>query len=648
MKNKFWQLVFLIIFGGLFSVVDRPAVQGQDGDQGLDVFVETKPMITLKRKEKGVAIEYSEDWQDYQEIINHVRSKMQNSGSSSSRGGGGWLTKMQGTSGVFAILYGTRSFPNMPLMLETDGGLGVLFQQNNEPHHELRISAGPDHDTLNVQLFRPADDFLFRFEQKADGKVQCKLVNGTEIISIGADDYESLVRENWQVINTSIAPTLRQCGIAPPLNRYTKTVWSQFLAMMRPTDGVVQQEFEAVVGQLDSARFTDREKATQELMERYSKWQALIQKAANDSSRSIECRSRLSKILDELSSEEQKQGQQVVSTVKLGDDVAYLVWLANRLEEEPEWKSDQTHLFGRLEQLTGKTFGGELTEWNAYRDSLESKPAPRKDTSVFTSKIDLVGLEGPIDSVHSEIDHLLPLAVEEGKLALDRDRWFEFFGKKTPQQLMDELSALLKQNNLPKDWIQPSQIYDRGTVGYPQILFDSLRLKLSDEEEGALARQKRYVRISRHSLNRDFDTASAQAVLRLHQPLPEKDRGLFVMNGRVVNGIAVADKDPPAEEFFFLTIQEKKGAQRKFSFQANPRGGLSLTISVDQKAGSLVRYIQRVNPDGSLRCVFQDLRGSDVFVASAPSFQELRSNHPQYYDEQWSVLLRSLGIQLPD
>ena len=120
------------------------------------------------------------------------------------------------------------------------------------------------------------------------------------------------------------------------------------------------------------------------------------------------------------------------------------------------------------------------------------------------------------------------------------------------------------------------------------------------------------------------------------------------MNGRVVNRMAIAQPDPPTEEFFFLTLQEKKGAKRKFSFQANQEGDLSLTIVVDQEAGSLVRYIQRVKPDGSLRCVFQDLRGSDVFVASAFSFEELKSNHRQYYDEQWSAILKSLGIQLPE
>ncbi|MEE2825045.1 MAG: hypothetical protein VYE64_00300 [Planctomycetota bacterium] len=648
MRNRFWYLVCCLVAGSAFLVCEASQVCGQDSKKVLNVFTGTKPLITLKLKDQRVEVDYSEDWQAYQEITNHVRSKVKNSGSSSSRGGGGWLTKMEGTAGLFAILYGTRSFPNMPLMLETEGGLGVLFQQNDAPHHEMRISAGPDHDTLNVQLFRPVDDFLFRFEQKADGTVHCKLVDGTEIISISGENYETLVRENWEVINSSIAPTLRQCGVAPPLNRYTKTVWTQFLAMMRPTDGEAQQNFEAVVEQLDSTRFTDREKATSELMERYPKWQSLIQKAAMDGRRSVECRSRLSKILDELSTEEQKQGQQVVSTVNLGDDVPYLIWLANRLETEPEWKSDQTHLFDRLEQLTGKAFGSELAGWNEYRDSLEAKPAPRKDTSVFTSNIDLLDVEGPVDSIQAEVSRLLPLGVKDGMLVLDRDRWFQFFGEKTPSQLMAELSALLEQNNLPADWLQPSKIYDRETVGYPQILFDSLRMKLSEEKQGGVNPQKRYVRISRKSLNRDFETNLAQAALRLHQPLPEKDRGLFVMNGRVVNGIAVADQKLPVEEFYFLTIQEKKGAQRKFSFQVYPGGDLSLTISVDQKAGSLVRYIQRANSDGSTRCVFQDLRGSDVFVASAPTFEELRSNQQEYYDQQWSKLIGSLGIQLSD
>ena len=247
MKIAAIQLSLILVLSCWSWVYPLAAVQAPAKQNELDVFSDSKPMIKLVRKEKRVAVEFSENWQDFQEITNNVRKKVQNSGSSSSRGGGGWLTKMQGTAGVFAILYGTRSFPDMPLMLETNGGLGVLLQQNNAPHNELRIAAGPEHKTLNLQLVRPADDFLFTFEQKANGTIHCKLLDGTEIVSIGAKDYESLVRENWQVINSSIAPVLRQCGVEPPLNRYTKVVWTQFLAMLRPTDGIVQEEFEAVV-----------------------------------------------------------------------------------------------------------------------------------------------------------------------------------------------------------------------------------------------------------------------------------------------------------------------------------------------------------------------------------------------------------------
>ncbi len=646
MKSAAIQLSLILVLSCWSWVYPLAAVQAPAKQNELDVFSDSKPMIKLVRKEKRVAVEFSENWQDFQEITNNVRKKVQNSGSSSSRGGGGWLTKMQGTAGVFAILYGTRSFPDMPLMLETNGGLGVLLQQNNAPHNELRIAAGPEHKTLNLQLVRPADDFLFTFEQKANGTIHCKLLDGTEIVSIGAKDYESLVRENWQVINSSIAPVLRQCGVEPPLNRYTKVVWTQFLAMLRPTDGIVQQEFEAVVEQLDSTRFSDRETASQELKQQYEKWQALIQKAALDPQRSIECRSRLNKILEELSTEEQKQGQQVVSALALEKDVSYLVWLANRLQDEPDWKADQQHLFDQLERVTGQSYGSDVAQWNEYRDPLEPKSTVVNDTSVFTSTIDLASLEGPVDLVRQEINELLPLAVEDGKLQMDRNQWYEFFDQKTPQQVMDELSGALEKYHLPSDWIQPSGIYNRDTVGYPQILFDSLRLKFDEQNEKEAVGPKQYVRISRRSLNRDFNIQVAQAVLRLHKPLPENQRELFVMNGRVVNGIKVNDAKPQKEEFFFLEVQEKTGAKRKVSFKANKQGDLSLTIGFNE-AESLVRYIQRVNPDGSFRCVFQDLRGADIFVASAASFEDLISKNRQYYDEQWSVILDSLGIRFP-
>ena len=637
-------LAMLLLWGG--SSVQPVEVHAQSADTGFDVFSDSKPMIRLIRKGKRVGVDYSDDWQDYQEVTGNVRRKMQSNGSSSSRGGGGWYTKMQGNGGVFAIVYGTRTFPNMPLMMESAGGLAILFQQTDAPFNELRMAAGPDHQTLKLQLVRPADDFLFTFEQKENGSIQCKLLSGTEIVSMSARDYESLVRENWRQINASIAPVLRQCGVEPPVNRYTKIVWTQFLAMLRPTDGVAQGEFETVVAQLDSTRFTDRETATETLKKQYEKWQIFIQKAAVDSQRSIECRSRLSKILAEFSSQEQKQGQAVVNTLDLANDATYLLWLANRLQDESDWQADRKFVFERLATVTGQSFGDDLAQWNQHLNSAKGPAEVARDTSQFVSEIDLTVQKGPIDSVRSEIGNLLPLTVVDQKLQLNRSHWNTFFGEKSPQQLMEELSAVLKENHLPADWIRPSGIYNRDTVGFPQILFRSLKLKLGEPQEGPSPAAKRYIRISRRSLNRDFDLPAAKASLRLHKPLPENQRELFVMNGRVVNGVAVADKKQMTEEFLFLEIQEKSGAKRKLSFQATPAGDLSLAISFDD-GGSLVRYIQNVKPDGSINCVFQDVREGDIFAASADSFSALVSDNRQYFDQEWRVILASFGIQIP-
>ena len=152
----------------------------------LEVFGGSETVVELTRQNKQLGVEYSQDVRDYQPLINVLRRELSGGSSSSSRGGGGWLTKISGPSGLFAIVYGNRTFSGTEAMPESDGGLALVFQQNREPFNELSMSAGPDNKTLKLQLIRPADDLLFCFEQTETGSVNCKLLNGSQILSIQA------------------------------------------------------------------------------------------------------------------------------------------------------------------------------------------------------------------------------------------------------------------------------------------------------------------------------------------------------------------------------------------------------------------------------------------------------------------------------
>ena len=612
----------------------------------LEVFGGSETVVELTRQNKQLGVEYSQDVRDYQPLINVLRRELSGGSSSSSRGGGGWLTKISGPSGLFAIVYGNRTFSGTEAMPESDGGLALVFQQNREPFNELSMSAGPDNKTLKLQLIRPADDLLFCFEQTETGSVNCKLLNGSQILSIQAPNYESLVREHWGVINSTVSPILRECGVAPPLNRYTKPVWTQFLVALRPIDGVLQREFNEILIQLDSIKFADREKATFQLTEQFDKWQAMIAKAVSDSNHSVECRSRLGKILDKLATPLQQQAKNVLDTLELSEDASYLIWLAGRLQGDPDWKADQALVFEQLDKVTGKAFGDDLGEWKKYGKTLDVKVAKKVDTSTFKSVIDLTRLEGAMASAREGIGGLLPLRVVAGRLELDRGMWLKEFDQKTPEQLIDEVSSVLKKNKLPQDWLRPSGIYLQETVGYPQILFQSLRLGVDEVSSPRKPVSRGYRRVSRRSLNREFETADAKATLRLHQPIAENLRGLIVVNGRITNTVAIKDFPAMKEEFVFFEFREKKGAGRKLVFKETKDGSVSISLNVDGRA-SLLRYVQRIKQDGSLYCSFQDLRGGDIFVASANGFEELVAKNKSYYEQHWRPVFESIGLRFP-
>lgn len=643
-----WRMLLFAVSSLVLTLSSNSAKSQDEGTTaGLKVFGGTQTIITLARQGKQLSVGYSEDVRDYQPLINVLRRELSGGSSSSSRGGGGWLTKISGPAGLFAIVYGNRTFPGTGEIPESNGGLGVLFQQNGEPFNELSVSAGPDNKTLKLQLMRPADDLLFCFEQTETGVVQCKLLNGSEVLSIQAPDYESLVREHWEVINSTVSPILLECGVAPPLNRYTKPVWTQFLLALRPVDGALQREFDTLLDRLDSTKFADREKATVQLTQQFEKWQRMIGNSVSDSTRSVECRSRLAKIQVEFATPVQQQARNVLDALDLESDALYLIWLASRLQGESVWEKDQGLVFKQLGTLTGKKYGDDLNQWIDYGKTIGVPVARKVDTSTFQSTIDLTQLEGAMGSARDSVRGLLPLRVHEGKLELDRGVWLELFGQKTPEELIDEVGSVLEKNNLPLNWLRPSGIYMQETVGYPQILFQSLRLGLEDGKTPGKPVSRGYRRLSRRSLNREFDGVDAKAALRLHKPIAENRRGLIVVNGRITNTVAIKDFPARTEEFVFFEFTEKKDAGRKLVFKETKDGSLSISLNVDRRS-SLLRYVQRVKPDGSLFCSFQDLRGGDVFVASADSFGKLIAGNRAYYEQHWQPVFESVGLEFPD
>ena len=618
----------------------------------IDVLQQEHSFFELKRDGRKLVAQYDESSDAYQELVNRLRSVSGSSGSGSSSGPRGWELhfdgdKMMGKFGSGDLSFSTAEygFAELP-----SNGFAVQIMENQSPFSKINIKSDRDTNELEILYTRDSAAYIFRFQQNKDGRILVQQISSQDIFSEQELDFATFANKHGERLNGPISELLRYIGVSPPIGKFSPQVRRQIISRLRPPDLDRQSEFNEIINRIAAGKFSEREAATQQLNDEYQTWKTLIHQAAIDDQLTLETRSRLRKIINTSAGATRQQEYELLQASNLENDPEYLVWILINAKENPISDSDRQCVLDQLQKVTGQTFGNDVDQWSGWIQSQRIHVAKR-DFSTFESGIPVV-IEGPLGHMGSTIGDLIPLELANNQLKLDRGRWSEIYKGQTPQELIADLVNQLDEKRLPKSWLQVGGIYDIETTGYPQILFENVKVAAETQSAdnpgaGPVNPLSPYSRVGSNSRNRDFDTPQVMGKLMLHPDLPEQERNLMVKNGQIVNRIFTApnnkDRQPPDEKFFRLNLMEKSDSQRRLLVFESPEGDLSFRIEIG-KANALVSLTQTVSKNGQRECRITDVRGPDIFVAKAADFQQLATDHRDYIESEFVPLLKSIGL----
>ena len=645
--NQFIRVTMLVSIFGVCSfwlvglLVAQPE-KGADRFGDLVRLADIEPAIRVVEKNGKLEIGYSTKISSASRFKSAIRNMKRNVASSSSNSGRGWNETYRLSSFEFLIGLGQIRRSIFPVLPKANGGLVICIKQKVKPFNEYKVAAGPNNDFLSVQLQRSQAGYYFEFNIRPEGTISCVVLDGSAARSVSAASYDEFARDHRQLLNEEIIPVLNICSVRLPHHRYSSFVWNQVVATIVPGDSQRHRQFEKIIEQLSSADFSEREMASKKLSEKFDQWNDLILRKMQTDETTVETRSRLQKLVDQLATASQKESSLLTRIEKLAKDPEYLFWIARQIRDDRKRGDDLKHLFSKMAALTKNDWGDDWDRWGELFGETVARKA-QKDTSRFVSSVALPSKPGPMDEFKKDVGLLVPLKIQEGLLKVDEDRWEAHFSGKTPLELIEEIRQVMAESRLPANWLQPDRTYLPETIQYPHILFESLTARIADDARP----QDGYQRVSRGSLNRACDKSSLSVVLKMHPTLPEKQRNLVVVNGRQLNRLVqLPDGEIQKRQFYSVEFFEKSGAARTLQFSDYPNGELSLTINLERD-GCLIRYMQKLNSSGRIECTLQDLRGNDVFVTSGDSITSLFEKHPRYFQEQWAKILALVGVESP-
>ncbi|MBI5722942.1 MAG: PQQ-binding-like beta-propeller repeat protein [Planctomycetes bacterium] len=211
---------------------------------------------------------------------------------------------------------------------------------------------------------------ILNISQAAGGRFSITGIFGKEAIQLSGDSFLAIYEKDWSCLEDSVLPLLRHIGVGLPILPYSPQVRQAVLDLLRkPIAAEEKEKINALLKNLDSDNAAERDAVSKTLGENFIRYYGFIIPCLK--SDSAEVKQRIKKLIADHP--EQSAVGQFIHSLKLTEDVAYLVGLLAKAKEE-----DKQPLVAGLEKLTGEKHGANLAAWREYVKKKTSASAPAK------------------------------------------------------------------------------------------------------------------------------------------------------------------------------------------------------------------------------------------------------------------------------
>ncbi len=599
----------------------------------------------FKLKSVGAKLEpqVAGSYQDAQASVAKIRQETRTGGGgSSSSGNGNWMAYFQGSEFFGHVSQGQIAshmlarFPNLKAN-QQDAEFSILFQELNTPQRELSVGVDEDHG-FRITLRSSELGYFFRFRQEKSGRIVCQEMSNDFVFAQTATSFDEFSKQNPEYVQQRLMKVFGFIGVEPFATRFSSAVIQQVLMMLRPVDEERMALFRQAIEKMSASSYQVRESATKEIEKNFEKWSDLIQIGMRDDEFAVETRTRLTKIYGENVDKAAKQVMELAQVSKLHLDADYLIWVLGEIEAPQDKKA----VSNQLAKLTEQDFGLNEERWNTWQAMKQSRPTkvtgkPRVKKSASES--------GPIDTAAPYLQQLIRFENVEGELKLDRKHWGKPFGDQPIVDSIENVKEILKEKNLPLDWLSPGGKYSVSSTGYPQVIFENMAARLKSDDKTKTQKQLTYGYVNGGPLvsrNRFFSTSEIAVQMQFHKETSNVQRNVRQLGGGNVN-------DPPPEKYFYLYFRELSEAKRILEFRESENKTITITL-ISDKTDTLIRTVQHSASNADVpadsRFVIYDIRGDRTLEFKAANFNELLKTQSAYLSEEWLPLMNKMGIQI--
>ncbi len=193
--------------------------------------------------------------------------------------------------------------------------------------------------------------------QAKNGRFTAVAIVGGETFTGRGESFAAFFKEHRRGFDAHILPALDALGIKPVPSSSAPDVRKAVVALLSRKQETVD-EGKKLLGDLEEDAFAVRQKAAQQLSDRYVIYQDLIQEKLKEKL-TLEVKKRLEKIVAEHA--DAGRVTQALTALGLLQDPAYLISLLELVSAE-----EVGTLTTQLEKVTGEKLGSDIATWKAW------------------------------------------------------------------------------------------------------------------------------------------------------------------------------------------------------------------------------------------------------------------------------------------
>lgn len=615
-------LLFLSLLTGAIAspIQNRKSETGPPGEVPAEIADSLGGLLTLEAKGDRLNPVICTSFQDARAAFESMGQRM--GGSSSGGGENQWQHSRDCDPWAIAGRYGLsgRTFRRTELHPE------FVLEFVDKTRQGCRLSVIANEDGY-VRLFaiNKASPDCFCLIQQPDGKLFTAGVADGQVHSGAAANYRQLAAERTLIVYDFLVPELRKWGLTKISGRFSSEVRELLFQFLATPDADAQAEFDATVAELSASVFETRENASKWLLKNASSHKGLMLKAFLGSSLPPEPRTRIRSALERGLKKSEFETLCQIESQKLADDPELLIWLLGETADADL----QANIYRQLKQVTRQGLANDIAAWKEWLAQSGKRTAEvGNGPGSLPPPESYAKLQGPLVDLAPIVNLILPLAVIDGKIQMDRARWTNRYHGKSVEQLGNDLRQFAIERELPLDWINV-EVDALKEIDYPHLIFQQFEAKAKTEANADMREmmgmhRSMMMREMAPNRNPHVETEDFAAALEL-------DEGSNILGGMY------SRSRPKGESIFVFTLVDEKNPANSLRLGKWPGDDLRILITGEN---TLVQVYQFASGKCALDCAVE----STAFHGEFASADELLAE--PHFAELVAPYLKQFGIEI--